>query len=155
MKRLILFGGALTAVTAVICPPARGQVPTNFPAISISTYVTNQVSPGYLFVGTWTQTPGVGSFLMILNNDGTPVEGDKYLELAEVGGDFKVQPNGLISYAQAVGNLSYTGGWDVEHNIVDDTLTNVLETIQMGNGYLSEFHDFQLLPNGNVLTHGY
>jgi hypothetical protein len=43
----------------------------------------------------------------------------------------------------------------VQDQIVDESLTNVLETIQMRNGYVAESHDFQLLPNGDVLLFGY
>ena len=92
---------------------------------------------------------------MILDNNGTPVGGDKYQEFPETAGDFKMQPNGLLSYAHTFYPLPYTGGWDVEHKLVDDSLTNVIETIQMRNGYLAEFHDFQLLPNGHALVLGY
>jgi len=137
------------------CMGARAQLPANFPAITVTAHDAQRVSPGYIFLASWSQFPGSGTYLMILDNDGKPVQGDKYRELLKTAGDFKMQPNGLLSYAQTLAPLPYTGGWDVEQKIVDDTLTNVLETIQMRNGYLAEFHDFQLLPNGNALIMGY
>jgi len=134
---------------------ASAQLPTNIPAIEVTTYDSNKVAPGYIFVGTWSSAPNSGSYLMILNNDGTPVDGDKYAALLKTAVDFKVQPNGLLSYAQSLAPLPYTGGWDVADELVDDSVTNVIETIQMRNGYVAESHDFQLLPNGNVLLFGY
>jgi Arylsulfotransferase (ASST) len=149
-----LCASTLTFLSST-CSDAKAELPTNFPPIQVTTYNSNLVSDGYLFLASWSSVPGSGTYLMILNNDGTPVDGDKYQELSEIAGDFKVQPNGRLSYAQTLFRLPYTGGWDVEHHIVDDTLTNVLETIQMRNGYLAEFHDFQLLPNGHALVDGY
>jgi len=145
----------LTALLGLTCATARAQLPANFPAITVSTYNSNKVSSGYLFLASWSQAPGTGTYLLILNNDGTPVNGDKYRELAKMAGDFKVQADGRLSYAQTLAPLPTGGGWDVEHQFVDETLTNVLETVQMRNGYLAEFHDFQVLPNGHALVGGY
>ena len=136
-------------------PSANAQVPTNFPAISVTTYDSNKVADGYVFLASLPVALSGDSFLMILDNDGTPVDGDKFKELATPAGDLKIQANGQLSYADSFSRLPYTGGWDVNHRIVDSTLTNVIETIQMKNGYLAEFHDLQLLPNGHALTVGY
>jgi hypothetical protein len=134
-------------VFAATVPTLNAQVPVNFPAITVSTHDPGKVAEGYIFLASFSPLPGASSFLMILDNDGTPVGGDKYKELLRVTGDFKVQANGLLSYADSFFTLPYTGGWDVDQRIVDESL-NIVEPIQMKNGYLHEFHDFQLLPNG-------
>ena len=155
MKLRLVFCTVVLTALQLMCINSKAQLPTNFPPIEVTTYDSNKVSPGYLFVGTWSSAPDSGSYLMILNNDGTPVDDDKYVELQKTAIDFKVQPNGLLSYAQSLAPLAIGGGWDVEHEIVDDSVTNIVETIQMRNGYLAESHDFQLLPNGDVLQFGY
>jgi hypothetical protein len=40
----------------------------------------------------------------------------------------------------------------VNHRVVGEDLTTAVETIQMKNGYVAEFHDFQLQPNGHALV---
>ena len=149
-RQVIMF-----TLTAICCARLHAQLPPDFPAISVTTYDSNKVSPGYIFVGTWSSAPNSGSYIMILNNDGTPVDGNKYQELVKTAIDFKVQPNGLLSYAQSLVPLPIGGGWDVEHKLVDESVTNIVETIQMQDGYVAESHDLQLLPNGNVLQFGY
>ncbi len=150
-----LLCGALVPFAGMLVQPVDAQLPTNFPAVTVSTYDSNHVAAGYLFLASWTLTPGAGSFLMILDNHGTPVDGNKYKQLSHVAGDFKVQPNGLLSYADTFSAFPYTGGWDVNHRVVAEDLTTAVETVQMKNGYLAEFHDFQLQPNGHALAFGY
>jgi hypothetical protein len=86
-------------------PAAKAQLPPDFSAIAVTTCNSSKVSPGYLFAGTLSSTSNSGRYLMILNNDGTPVDGDKYVELQKTAIDFKLQPNGLISYAQSPATL--------------------------------------------------
>jgi len=145
---LVLFAGAA-------CHTLQAQVPTNFPPIVVTTYDSNRVAPGSIFLDTWSSSPNSGSDLMILNNDGTPVDGDKFVELDHTAINFKMQPNGLLSYDESIAPLLSGGGWNVQDRIVDDSMTNLLETVQMGNGYVAESHDFQVLPNGNVLLFGF
>jgi len=67
--------------------------------------------------------------------------------------DFKMQPNGLLSYAQFISHYSYAGGGEVYHVVLDQQM-NQLDSIQMRNGYIADGHDFQLLPNGHILMIG-
>lgn len=143
-----------TALAATVLA-LNAQTPAIFPAITVSIHDPGKVAEGYIFLASLSILPGASSFLMILDNDGRPVDGNKYKELLRVTGDFKVQASGLLSYADSFFTLPYTGGWDVDQRIVDESLINIVETIQMKNGYLHEFHDFQLLPNGHALTMGY
>ena len=93
-----------------------------------------------------------------MNNDGTPYAyklagslqpGDDYYPH-----DFKVLANGLLLNAQYTGWFSYIAGGTVLDQLLDENL-NLVETVQMGNGYQAEGHDFELLPNGHVLIMGY
>ncbi len=130
---------------------ATAQLPPNFPTLTVTTNYAPAVAPGYIFQGVNLPTPGIGYYAMVLGNDGVPVW---YNELTNACWDFKVLPNGFLHYAQQIHALTYTGGGDVVHQILDDTY-NPVESIQAGNGYVAEAHEFQLLPNGNVLLIGY
>jgi hypothetical protein len=128
------------------------ELPANFPAITTHVYDSNAIGEGYIYMTVAAEVEGVGYYLMILENDGTPVW---YKELPnDYAYDFKMQPNGLLTYAQLFHHHSYSGGGDVVHMVMDEEF-NEIESIQMGNGYIAESHDFQLLPNGHVLLFGY
>jgi len=151
MREVGLF--CLTVVTLLgASTTANAQLPANFPGITVSNYVPGAVAEGYVFLAVASETPGIGTYLMILQNDGTPVW---YREVAtkEIY-DFKMLPNGYLSYAPWIEGHSFAGGGDVVHEILDKNY-NLQETITGGNGYVAESHDFQLLPNGNVLQFGY
>ena len=57
--------------------------------------------------------------------------------------DFKVQPNGMITYFR--NNLFY---------ILDSTFT-IVDSVGTKNGITTDSHDFQILPNGHYLFLGY
>ena len=141
----VLFGAAQTAIAAAL--------PTNFPGMTLTTCVTNQVAEGYIFLAVASVTPGVGTYQMILQNDGTPVWYEENTNTDEVY-DFRVLPNGHLHSAPFIEGHSWTGGGDVVHEIRDDRY-HLRETITGGNGYVAEGHDFQLLPNGHALQFGY
>jgi hypothetical protein len=126
--------------------------PANFPAITKHVYDSNAVGEGYIYLAVAAEVEGTGFYLMVLENDGTPVW---YKELKDdYSYDFKLQSNGLPTYAQFLYHHSYTGGGDVVHKVMNPDFVEI-ESIQMGNGYIAEAHDFQLLPNGHVLLFGY
>jgi hypothetical protein len=128
------------------------SVPDNFPSVTAHVYDANALADGYIFLAVATDVHGVGYYLMVLNNDGTP---HAYKELPDdYAYDFKVQPNGLISYAQFTHQHSYSGGGDCIHTLLDHNL-QIVEEIQLDNGYFAEAHDFHLLPNGHALLFGY
>lgn len=128
------------------------DLPENFPHFTTHIYDSNSLDEGNIFLAVASDVEGVGYYLIILNNDGTLY---KYKKLPDhYAYDFKVQPNGYISYAQIANNHSYTGGGDCVHTILDSNL-DIMEEIQLANDYFAEGHDFQLLPNGHVLAFGY
>ena len=149
MKNLLL--ASLVAAVGHGALNARAQLPADFPTSTVTTNYTAAVTDGYIFEGVNLPAPNTGYYAMILGNDGLPVW---YEKLTNACWDFKVLPNGYLHYAQQIHALPYTGGGDVVHQILDANYHPV-ETIAGGNGYVPEAHDFQMLPNGNVLLVGY
>src|SRR6266852_6173825 len=138
---------ALIGVALARLDIARAQLPTNFPSLTVTTNYPSAVANGYVFMANNLTPTNVGNYVMIITNDGTPIW---YKALTNAGYDFKVLPNGYLHYAQQIHALTYTGGGDVTHEILDENY-NSIESIRGGNGYAAEAHDFQMLPNGNVL----
>jgi hypothetical protein len=126
------------------------SLPPDFP--TITTGVVNNPSEGNIFLTNFTLGPNdtSGFFITIADNDGNVV---KYKRISPFPAfDFKVQPNGLLSYADVE---SFFGGFGYcEFKILDTTLA-VVDSFQCGNGYQAEIHDFQLLPNGHALLFAY
>ncbi len=130
----------------------QNALPHNFPSLTAHVYDANALADGYIFLAVATEVQGVGYYLMVLDNDGIPYA---YRELPDdYAYDFKVQPNGLLSYAQFIHHHSFIGGGHCVWVLLDHNL-DIVEEIQMGNGYIAEAHDFQLLPNGQALLFGY
>lgn len=149
MNRFVMYSAAVfLGLTGV---SARAQLPANFPTLTVTTNFAPGVAEGLVFQGVNLAPPGIGYYAMIVTNDGTPVW---YQQLTNACYDFKVLPNGDLHYAQQIRALTYTGGGDVIHQILDEHYAPV-ESIQAGNGYVAEAHDFQMLPNGDVLLVGY
>jgi hypothetical protein len=143
---------AVSERTSLAKKTVMDSLPANFPGITTTVYDETAIGDGYVFLAVAAEVEGIGYYLLILDNDGTPV---RYKELPDdYAYDFKVQPNGLITYAQFISHHSYTGGGDVIHMVMDRDL-NIIDSVQMGNGYIAEAHDFQMLPNGHYLLFGY
>lgn len=160
MKTIVLY--FLTIAAALWAGGnINAQLPVNFPAITTRTFDTNAVGTGYVFIASMPLSKGnkgLPHYMLILKNDGSPyaykkvwyqTPGDFYAN------DFKVLPNGLLHYSQFFGFYSYTGGGTVEHVILDETLNEIPPRIQMGNGYVSDSHDFEMMPNGHTVLVGY
>ncbi len=98
-------------------------------------------SEGDLFVAPfyWTEST-VGSYLLIMDRQGKLVY---YQSMADAldAWDFKVQPNGMLTYYDQKDSTVY----------VMDSHYKVVDTYQAADGYSADLHDFQLLPNGNAL----
>jgi Arylsulfotransferase (ASST)/Ser-Thr-rich glycosyl-phosphatidyl-inositol-anchored membrane family len=158
MKRSLL-GLAILAAAVLARNQVNAQVPANFTGVRTTIYDSNSIAPGYVFVASCGSQGDKGPFfLQMMNNDGTPqtykmagyiTPGDDYYPY-----DFKVLANGLLLNAQYTGWFNYTDGGTVNDQILDESF-NLVESLQMGNGYQAEGHDFELLPNGHVLMLGY
>ncbi len=152
MKKIIIICAAIVSFLGLVHGNAHGALPANFPGITTHIYDANAIADGYVFLTVSKIVKDVGYYVMIVDNDGTVVW---YKELPDdYSYDFNVQQNGHLHYAQLFHHHTYAGGGDVVHEILDENF-NEVETIEAGNGYVAEAHDFQILPNGNVLLFGY
>ncbi|UCD51024.1 MAG: aryl-sulfate sulfotransferase [Phycisphaerales bacterium] len=153
MKRIMLILSVLAlAASGAYAQELDPNLPADFPPVTTHVYDSNAIGKGYIYMAVAAEVEGTGYYLMILENDGTPVW---FKELTDdYSYDFKLQCNGLPTYAQFLHHHSYTGGGDVVHMVMDPDFGEI-ESIQMGNGYTAEAHDFQMLPNGHVLLFGY
>ena len=125
------------------------SLPADFPKITIDS--SNNPEDGKIFLANFAISPNdsIGNYIMILNNDGSVV---KYKKLNQPAFDFKVLPNGELSYADVIVNHGEYGS--VRWIVMDTSLTPV-DTFQCGNGYSADLHDFVLLPNGHALMFAY
>lgn len=151
MTRLVAVLLVVISLSSSISKAADPNLPTDFPKFTVTTLDANAVGDGYIFLNVTETSPGVGYYAMILTNDGTPVW---YERTSEAAADFKLLSNGLLHNGESYHTLSWTGGGTVYHQILDIDHT-LRETVSMGNGYLPEAHDIDMLPNGNVLELGY
>ena len=126
------------------------QLPDNFPGITVQQY--GETAEGNIFMRVYTHVGGIGYYVFMLDNEGN-VQGYKELQ-DDYSYDFKMQPNGLLTYAQFLSHHTYTGGGNCVHMLLDQEM-NEIGSFQMKNGFVAEAHDFQILPNGHVLMLGY
>jgi hypothetical protein len=129
-------------------------VTSTLPAPPITIDSLNNPGPGYIFMATWDRNvPHLyGNFIFILDSAGQIVDS------VRVNGapfDFQVQPNGLLSYA--LGNFASIAprpGEELQHIVRDNNLA-VVDSFKMKNGYVTDFHEFLMLPNGHVMMMSY
>ncbi len=118
-------------------------VPSDFPVINTTLY--GETAPGRIFfASTFFDTNSRSNYIVICENDGTPYFYRKY-DRANLGsGEFKVQPNGLLSFYRY---LNSDEGFYVimDHNFVE------VDTFRAGHGYRTDSHEMLLLDNGHAL----
>jgi hypothetical protein len=144
-------------------PPSEDIGPTALKAIGAELYLPpppisidsiNEPSEGNIFLATWDRNVPAkyGNFIFVLDKygaivDSVRVDGAPY--------DFQVQPNGLLSYA--LGDFASSvplPGEELQHMVLDETLA-VVDSFKMKNGYITDFHEFKMLPNGHVMMMSY
>ncbi|MCH7535031.1 MAG: aryl-sulfate sulfotransferase [Bacteroidetes bacterium] len=110
-------------------------LPPDFPEIGIELY--GQTAEGDIFL---TTAGSMGTFFnVIIDNTGDV----KYFD-ATKNFDFKViDGDKLISFDQSN---------QVRKFIMLDTNYAQIDSFQCGNGYMTDFHDIDILPNGNALV---
>ena len=138
---------AAAAMRAASITPRRSAadgIPSDFPNV-----VADSLGPtaaGRLFLSDiyfQIAGPRVPSYLMILNNDGTPFW---YKHLDGIGLDFKLQPaTGELTYYDTSGACFFA--MDAHYAVVD--------SFRCGNGYTTDSHDLVLLPNGHAVLMSY
>ena len=124
------------------------------PAPPITIDSLNNPGPGYIFMATWDRNlPHLfGNFIFILDSIGHIVDS---LRVNGAPFDFKILPNGLLSYALGDFALNVPlPGEELQHIILDSTLA-VVDSVKMKNGYVTGFHDFLMLPNGHVMMYSF
>jgi hypothetical protein len=122
------------------------------PPITIDS--ANNPSPGCIFLATWDRNvpqPNYANFIFILDSTGHILDS---VRIQGPASDFKVQPNGLLSYSVGsfAGIVPSGAGWT--YYVADSTLA-VVDSFKMKNGYSTDGHEFQLLPNGHALLMSY
>src|SRR6185503_11216499 len=121
------------------------SIPPTFPQLDVRV-ATEDAWDGYLFVGDFPtgakSGERQGAHLFVLDRAGVPVW------LREIGGpglDFKVNPNGLLTY---IGLGAGEGGF--AGYVLDDQYATV-ETIESVGGTTNS-HELRLLENGNAIV---
>jgi hypothetical protein len=128
---------------------AASDLPSNFPKCTVTTSGTP--ADGYIFLSPshFMDTKG---YNLILDNNGNLIYWKEITDGAPV--DFKVLPNGYLSYGSMYEFSNVTGGGPTVFRMMDSSYT-VVDSFKMGNGYVAESHEFQLLPNGHALMLSY
>jgi len=123
----------------------NSSLPNDFPQITISN-LTNP-SPGYIFMASFDPSAfapggnGGSPYLLILDNKGNPFF---YKKMSNFCIDFKLQPSGMITYFDS--RVGYFYGMNSNFSIVD--------SFYCGNGYATDFHELQILPDNHYLIIG-
>jgi hypothetical protein len=113
--------------------------PDSLPAFTI--YNSGSTADGYLFISNFSAS-NYNSYLMILQNSGTPVH---YIPLLYNAYDFKKQNDNLLTYYDEqyhwfIGmNSSYTG----------------VDSFFCGNGYVTDIHELRVMPDGSAWLMSY
>lgn len=131
----------LTIGSDVIGNQQTKDLPSGLPDITITH--ENNPSPGYFFLGTISNKDRADEFIAIYDNSAQPVF---YRQLVgNTPSDFKMQPNG---------NLSYHGRSNWEFYELNPFF-EVVDTIRAGNGMLADNHELLILENNHkfLLVH--
>ncbi|TAL67317.1 MAG: T9SS type A sorting domain-containing protein [Bacteroidetes bacterium] len=130
-------------------------LPADFPSITVNT--SDNPARGLIFMENLGVTKSI-FYILVLDSTGSPY----YYNKPQIAGiDFKPEPNGLFSYASPsfIGTGTQSGplmiqNFNVINYILDSSFT-IIDSVQMQNGYLADFHEFQMLPNGHYLLISY
>ena len=136
-------GSAIARVRGLQSAAVTESLPPDFPNIQAAVFGTP--APGRLFLSDLhfaASGPPVPSYLMILENDGTPFF---YRKLPGVGLDFKMQPDGRLTYFDVAAKGFYA--LNARYDVVD--------SFRCGNGYSTDGHDLILLPDGHAVLMSY
>jgi hypothetical protein len=132
------------------------EPPADLPVITVDSL--DNPAPGSMFLTTFNLQTQKDGYLMVIDNDAKPL----YYKKVDMGVmDFKMQPNGLFSYAKAIApaDIHEIAGFKVQNTRVIDYILDpsykIVDSVQSDNGYLSDPHEFLILPNGNYLTISY
>jgi hypothetical protein len=106
----------------------------DFPKISISGQ--NKPEKGYYFFSFNTINK---NFLAIINNSGIPIYIKQFQDRTY---DFTVQKNGMLTYYDDK-NIKF---------FEMDSLYQIVDSFYCGNGYATDYHALQVMPNGHAFV---
>ncbi len=116
--------------------PPFDNLPEDFPEITITSF--DNPSPGFIFMTPYSFPSVSFSYLVVIDNNGVPVY---YLRVPRVTADFKVQPNGFLTF------YDYASYKFIEL----DSAYAIIDSFACGNGYPTDDHEFLLFPDGHSI----
>ncbi len=120
-------------------PESYSSLP-DLPALEI--IQSGNTAPGYVFLTNFGMTTGIISYLMVLENNGTPYFTKQLLYNTF---DFKKQKNGLLTYYEEYNH----------HYKAINKFGVVSDSFYCGNGYSTDFHECQLTEDGGAWLMNY
>jgi hypothetical protein len=141
--------------TNLAYPQKSNSLNDYLPPPTIKIDSVNNPSPGYIFLATWDRNAPnhlYSNYIFVLDSAGGIVDS---LRVNGAPFDFRIQPNGYLSYAKGDFSGIIPGASEqLRHYVMDSTFT-VVDSFQMKNGYETDFHEFHYLPNGHALMMSY
>jgi len=130
-------------------PAISDSLPQDFPTFTME--VNDSTSIGDYFFSPTRIVSGDG-YNVIVSNTGEL----KYYNKIDDGVpfDFKVASNSMLTFGIMSEFYEFGGGGDTDFFLMDSSFS-IVQKFQMGNGYTSDFHEFQYLPNGHVFMVAY
>ena len=114
----------------------KDSLPDDFPKSTVDSI--NNPSPGYIFFTPFDRKNPNPSYLIITDNYGIPVF---YRKMPNRTYDFTKQSTGILTYYILGSN---------QHYLLDSSY-NIIDSLQMQNGYTTNVHDLVILKNRHSL----
>jgi hypothetical protein len=119
--------------------------PVNLPKYTVP--IIDRPDPGAVFISPFTARPTDPGRLMIVDNFGQPLF---FRDFPTAAMDFKRQPDGRLTYFCCFPARDHRN-----HFYALDETYAVVDSFGCGNGYTTDEHELQVLPNGNALVMAY
>lgn len=142
-KRLLIMVFFVVSLFAENSMLNSQSLPTDFPKLNIKKYEGFTAEKGYLLMSTRgaAKDTNYKNYIIILDDS---LNVKKYKKTPNFGLDFKIQPNGLLSYSC---NFPNNASRSV-HYLMDNNL-NYIDSFRIRNNVVVSPHDFLFLPNGH------
>ncbi len=138
-----LAGGTSAPILHQVEEGSYRTAPADLPRVT-ATAGQGAPAPGYIFVSVFDTInfASRNGYMMILDNSGEPVF-YRNIPPYPVTMDFKQQPDGRLTY--------FLPGPGINAHFALDNHYEIVATYKAGNGYSTDLHDLQILPNGHAL----
>ncbi|NQT27431.1 aryl-sulfate sulfotransferase [candidate division KSB1 bacterium] len=113
-------------------------VPSDFPQIEAHQY--GETAPGYIFISSNFKSSGIGNYLIMCENDGTPYC-YRHFNIPHNIANFVHQSTGVFS--------AYF--FAPEYHVILDSTFAPIDLYRPGHGYAGDDHEFTILENGHAL----